>query len=94
MKYTQILKAIDTTSQHLVGRAAAAVNQAFVIRNWLIGTYIVEFDQTVKPLAAEPDHHNSRRSAMARSAAVAAVAVATCVRKGRFRVSRVSLGWW
>jgi hypothetical protein len=45
MKYTQLLKAIDATSQHLVGRAAAAVNQALVIRNWLIGAYIVEFEQ-------------------------------------------------
>jgi predicted nuclease of restriction endonuclease-like (RecB) superfamily len=33
-------------------------------------------------------------SAIARSAAVAAVAVVTCVRKGRSRVSRVSLGSW
>jgi hypothetical protein len=45
MRYTQLLKAIDATSQHLVGRAAAAVNQALVIRNWLIGAYIVEFEQ-------------------------------------------------
>jgi hypothetical protein len=45
MKYTQLLKAIDATSQHLVGRAAAAVNQALVIRNWLIGACIVEFEQ-------------------------------------------------
>jgi len=45
MKYTQLLKAIDTASQHLLGRAAAAVNQALVIRNWLIGAYIVEFEQ-------------------------------------------------
>ena len=45
MKYAQLLKAIDATSQHLVGRAAAAVNQALVIRNWLVGAYIVEFEQ-------------------------------------------------
>jgi len=45
MKYTQLLKVIDATSQHLVGRAAAAVNQALVIRNWLIGACIVEFEQ-------------------------------------------------
>ena len=45
MRYTQLLKAIDATSQHMVGRAAAAVNQALVIRNWLIGAYIVEFEQ-------------------------------------------------
>jgi hypothetical protein len=45
MKYTQLLRAIGATSQHLVSRAAAAVNQALVIRNWLIGAYIVEFDQ-------------------------------------------------
>ncbi len=45
MKYTQLLTAIDSTSQHLVGRAAAAVNQALIIRNWLIGAYIVEYEQ-------------------------------------------------
>jgi len=45
MKYAQLLKAIGATSQHLVSRAAAAVNQALVIRNWLIGAYIVEFEQ-------------------------------------------------
>ncbi len=45
MKYAQLLKAIDATSQHLVGRVATTVNQALVIRNWLIGAYIVEFEQ-------------------------------------------------
>ena len=45
MKYAQLLTAIDSTSQHLLGRAAAAVNQALVIRNWLVGAYIVEFEQ-------------------------------------------------
>jgi len=45
MKYTQLLKAIDATSQHLVGRVAAVVNQALAIRNWLVGAYIVEFEQ-------------------------------------------------
>src|SRR5512144_3428550 len=45
MKYTQLLTAIDTTSQNLLGRVAAAVNQALVIRNWFVGAYIVEFEQ-------------------------------------------------
>ncbi len=45
MKYLQLVKAIDSASQQLLGRAAAAVNQALVIRNWLIGAYIVEFEQ-------------------------------------------------
>jgi predicted nuclease of restriction endonuclease-like (RecB) superfamily len=45
MKYLQLVKAIDSASQHLLGRAAAAVNQALVIRNWLVGAYIVEFEQ-------------------------------------------------
>jgi predicted nuclease of restriction endonuclease-like (RecB) superfamily len=45
MKYAQLLKAIDSTSRDLLGRVAAAVNQALVIRNWLIGAYIVEFEQ-------------------------------------------------
>ena len=45
MKYTQLVKAIDSASQHLLGRAAAAVNRSLVIRNWLVGAYIVEFEQ-------------------------------------------------
>ncbi len=45
MKYAQLLTAIYSTSQDLLGRAAAAVNQALVIRNWLVGAYIVEFEQ-------------------------------------------------
>jgi len=45
MKYTQLVKAIDAASQQLLGRAATVVNQALVIRNWLVGAYIVEFEQ-------------------------------------------------
>jgi hypothetical protein len=45
MKYNQLVKAIDSASQQLLGRAAAAVNQALVMRNWLIGAYIIEFEQ-------------------------------------------------
>jgi predicted nuclease of restriction endonuclease-like (RecB) superfamily len=45
MKYTQLVNAIDAASRQLLSRAAAAVNQALVIRNWLVGAYIVEFEQ-------------------------------------------------
>lgn len=45
MKYLDLVKTIDTASRQLLGRAAAAVNQSLVIRNWLIGAYIVEFEQ-------------------------------------------------
>lgn len=45
MKYTQLVKAIDSASEQLLGRAAVVVNQSLVIRNWLIGAYIVEFEQ-------------------------------------------------
>src|SRR5208337_316110 len=45
MKYAQLVKAIDSASQQLLGHAAVAVNQALILRNWLIGAYIVEFEQ-------------------------------------------------
>ncbi len=45
MKYVELVKTIDTASRQLLGRAAAAVNQSLVIRNWLIGAYVVEFEQ-------------------------------------------------
>ena len=45
MKFLQLIKAIDSANRHLLGRTAAAVDQALVIRNWLIGAYLVEFEQ-------------------------------------------------
>ena len=45
MKYAELIKVIDATSQKLLGHAAAVVNQSLVIRNWLVGAYIVEFEQ-------------------------------------------------
>jgi predicted nuclease of restriction endonuclease-like (RecB) superfamily len=45
MKYSELITAIDSASQQLLGRVAAAVNQALVIRNWLVGAYLVEFEQ-------------------------------------------------
>ena len=45
MNYAQLVRAIDSASQQLLGRVAAAVNQSLLIRNWIIGAYIVEFEQ-------------------------------------------------
>jgi hypothetical protein len=35
MDYEQLVTAIDSASQALLGRAAQAVNQALVVRNWV-----------------------------------------------------------
>lgn len=43
--YARLVTAIATASRDMVGRAAAAVNQALVIRNWLVGAHIVEYEQ-------------------------------------------------
>lgn len=51
MKYTELIKSIGTASDQLLGRAAAVVNQALVLRNWLVGTWIVEFEQGGKDRA-------------------------------------------
>jgi predicted nuclease of restriction endonuclease-like (RecB) superfamily len=45
MNYTRLVKAIDAASQQWQARAVSAVNQALVLRNWLVGAYIVEFEQ-------------------------------------------------
>ena len=45
MKYRQLLRAIEFASQDLTGRVASVANQALVIRNWLVGAYLVEFEQ-------------------------------------------------
>ena len=45
MKYTALVKAIHSASAQFQGRAAMAVNQALVLRNWLVGAWILEFEQ-------------------------------------------------
>ncbi|NQU27583.1 MAG: DUF1016 family protein [Candidatus Marinimicrobia bacterium] len=43
--FKQLLSTIEQVHSHLQTSAANAVNQALTIRNWLIGYYIVEFEQ-------------------------------------------------
>lgn len=43
--YPALVKAISSVNTEMVTRAATAVNQALVLRNWLVGAYIVEFEQ-------------------------------------------------
>jgi len=46
MDYLQLVTAIDAATQSLLGRAAQAVNQALVLRNWLVGAHLIEFEQS------------------------------------------------
>ena len=45
MKYAALVKAIHSATCQMQGRAAMAVNQALVLRNWLVGEWILEFQQ-------------------------------------------------
>lgn len=49
--YGRLLKAIEAASAGMAGRAAAAVNQALVLRNWIVGATIVEYEQSGKDRA-------------------------------------------
>lgn len=49
--YARLLKAIEAATAGMAGRAAAVVNQALVLRNWMIGAYIVEYEQAGKDRA-------------------------------------------
>ncbi len=51
MNYSSLVKAINAVAMQLQSRAAAAVNQALVLRNWLVGAYIVEYEQAGKDRA-------------------------------------------
>ena len=52
MDYGTMVQAILTVHRDSVGRAAAAVNQALLFRNWLIGAYVVEYEQCGEDRAA------------------------------------------
>lgn len=45
MNFETLLVLITDTQQHLQRRALQSVNQLLTIRNWLIGFYIVEYEQ-------------------------------------------------
>lgn len=45
MKLTELIGKIQQVDNNLVDQANKAVNQLLTIRNWLIGYYIVEFEQ-------------------------------------------------
>ncbi len=43
--YGQLVTAISAINTQMVGRVATVANQALVLRNWMVGAYIVEFEQ-------------------------------------------------
>lgn len=45
MKFNHLLYSIQQTHDALHSQAVAAINRSLTIRNWLIGFYIVEFEQ-------------------------------------------------
>lgn len=49
--YDRLLKAIEAASTVIAGRAASVVNQALVLRNWLVGAHIVQYEQAGKDRA-------------------------------------------
>lgn len=45
MKFDKLVINIQNTHEELQRSAVKTVNQALTVRNWLIGLYIVEFEQ-------------------------------------------------
>lgn len=45
LNYGRLRRAIEAANERMVGRAASVVNQALVLRNWLIGAYLVHYEQ-------------------------------------------------
>jgi len=45
MNYQALVQSIVTLHREALGRAALAVNRTLVLRNWMIGAYLVEFEQ-------------------------------------------------
>ena len=43
--YDQLITAISAINTRMVGRVATVANQALVLRNWMVGAHIVEYQQ-------------------------------------------------
>ena len=52
MNYPGLSTAISEAHQHAQAGSAGAVNQHLLMRNWLIGAYLVEFEQRGEDRAA------------------------------------------
>jgi len=52
MKFEQLVTIINKTSEYFYKKAVTQINISLSIRNWLIGFYIVEFEQKGKDRAA------------------------------------------
>jgi predicted nuclease of restriction endonuclease-like (RecB) superfamily len=55
MKFENLVRAIEHTHQHFHQQAVKAVNVSLTVRNWLIGYYILEFEQKGEDRAAYGD---------------------------------------
>jgi predicted nuclease of restriction endonuclease-like (RecB) superfamily len=51
MNYSTLIKSITGATVRLQGNVASVANQALVIRNWLVGAWLVEFEQNGKDRA-------------------------------------------
>lgn len=45
VNYDALVHSIVTLHREALGRAALAVNRSLILRNWMIGAYLVEFEQ-------------------------------------------------
>lgn len=51
MNYNALLEAIGQAHRQAQAGAAGAVNRHLILRNWVIGAYLVEFEQNGKDRA-------------------------------------------
>ena len=51
MNYSSLIKSITGATHRLQEHVATVANQALVIRNWLVGAWLVEFEQNGKDRA-------------------------------------------
>jgi hypothetical protein len=56
MNFDYLINTIQDTHSYLQAAAAKAVNMPMTVRNWLIGCYIVEFEQNGDDKAAYGDN--------------------------------------
>lgn len=69
MNYDALVQSIVTLHREALGRAALAVNRSLILRNWMIGAHLVEFEQNGEDrakygakLLAQLAHDLKRRS--------------------------------
>lgn len=92
VRYSRLVDVIAAMFGRMAGRVAALVNQALLFRNWLVGVYLVEFEQSGADRAKYGDRLLATLASDLAARKVAGFSISALERCRRFYLAAPQLG--